>query len=239
MAILHPSNAGNGWDRLTAEAQNEIMAGALAIRRIRQHEDYSHWVAVGKALLRLQEEAMRLSGSNSPQGRGYTALRAELGSRVPDLEELDKASKSHAVWLAKNLAAVEKWRETLWFNLRDTLNHPSSIKRRYEATRGFGLAFGGGVKPLSAMERLKAENVRLQEELDAANAKIRGLERGEGDMLLISRKDAPEAILAALESEIPTKAGRIAALLLNRQKSTAPRPRRRGAPVEAPAEAEE
>ena len=86
-----------------------------------------------------------------------------FGSRVPDLEELDKASKSHAVWLAKNLAAVEKWRETLWFNLRDTLNHPSSIKRRYEATRGFGLAFGGGVKPLSAMERLKAENVRLQE----------------------------------------------------------------------------
>jgi hypothetical protein len=41
----------------------------------------------------------------------------------------------------------------------------------------------------------------------------------------------------AVQSEIPTKAGRIAALLLNRQKSTAPRPRRRGAPVEAPAEA--
>jgi hypothetical protein len=34
-----------------------------------------------------------------------------------------------------------------------------------------------------------------------------------------------------LENEIPHKAGRIAALLLNRQKPTAPRPRRRSAPV--------
>jgi hypothetical protein len=231
MAVSRPS--GNVWDRLTAEAQNEIMAGALAIRRIRQHEDYSHWVAVGKALLRLQEEAMRLAGSNSPQGRGYTALRAELGSCVPDLEELNKASKSHAVWLAKNLAAVEKWRKTLWFNLRDTLNHPSVIKRRYEATggfgpalatRGFGIALGEEAKPLSLAAKKDTEIARLQEELDAANAKIRRLERGEGDMLLISRKDTPEAILTVLESEIPTKAGRIAALLLNRQKSTAPRP---------------
>jgi hypothetical protein len=51
-------------------------------------------------------------------------------------------------------------------------------------------------------------------------------ERDEGDMLLISRKVSPEDILRVLESEIPTKAARIAALLLNRQKPTAPRPRR-------------
>ena len=215
----------NGWSRLTAEAQNEIMDGALAIRRLRQHEDYSHWVRVGRALLRLQEEAMHLSGSNSPQGRGYTALRAELGSRVPDLEELDKASKSHAVWLAKNLAAVERWRATLAVNMRDQLNHPSSIKRRYEATHGEAKS-PDAQKPVSPIERLKIETTRLQEELDVANAKIRRLERGEGDMLLISRKDSAEAILAVLESEIPTKAGRIAALLLNRQKPSTPRPRK-------------
>jgi hypothetical protein len=230
MSVSRPST-GNGWNRLTPEAQNEIMAGALAIRRIRQHEDYSHWVAVGKALLRLQEEAMRLSASNSPQGRGYTAIRAELGSWVPDLDEIDKASKSHAVWLAKNLAAVEKWRETLWFNLRDTLNHPSSIKRRYEMTHGFFVgAVGEGAKRLSPAAKKDAEIARLQEELDAANAQIRRLEPGEG-MLLISRKDSAEDILSVLENEIPTKARRIAALLLNRQKSTASTARkvRRGA----------
>jgi hypothetical protein len=216
------ANTMNGWNRLTVEAQNEIMAGALAIRRIREHEDYSHWSAVGRALLRLQEEAMHLSGSNSPQGRGYTAIRAELGSRVPDLEDLDKASKAHAVWLAKNWAAVEEWRSTLAVNQRDRLNHPSVVKRRYEATHGEARSAFSTNRPASPVEKLKIENVRLQEELDAAAAKIRRLERAEGDALLISRKDTPEAILAVLEAEIPTKAARIAALLLNRQKSTAP-----------------
>jgi hypothetical protein len=182
-------SVGNGWSRLTMEAQNEIMAGALALRRIRQHEDYSHWTAVGRALLRLQEEAMHLSGSNSPHGRGYTAIRAELGSRVPDLEELDKTSKSHATWLAKNFAAVEHWRHTLAVNERDKLNHPTTIKRRYEATHGATTAVGEAAKAASPMDKLKAENVRLQEELDAAHATIRRLERAEGEALLISRKD--------------------------------------------------
>ena len=63
------------------------------------------------------------------------------------------------------------------------------------------------------------------------------LEHGEGDMLLISRKDTPEALLAVLENEIPTKAGRIAASLLNRQKSTAPtRKRGKRAPAAAGAD---
>jgi hypothetical protein len=232
---LSATTAGNGWNRLTAEAQNEIMMGALAMRRIREHEDYSHWAAVGRALLRLQEEAMHLSGSNSPQGRGYTAVRGELGSRVPDLDELDKASKSHAVWLAKNFTAVEDWRQTLAMNERHKLNHPSVVKRRYEATHGEARA---NDKPtaLSPAAKKDAEIARLQEELDAANARIRRLERGEGDMLLISRKDTPEAILDVLEAEIPTKTQRLAALLLNRQKATAPtrkaaRPNRQTEPM--------
>jgi hypothetical protein len=222
MPVLHPPSQGNGWNRLTAEAQNEIMTGAIAIRLIRQHEDYSRWVQVGRALLRLQEEAMHLSGSNSPQGRGYTAIRAELGGRVPDLDAIDKASKAHAVWLAKNFDAVEKWRATLAVNLRDQLNHPGSIKRRYDATHGEARGSDAAAKPLSPAARKDAEIVRLQEALDDANTKIRRLERSEGDLLLISRKDSPEDILSVLENEIPTKAARLAALLLNRQKPTAP-----------------
>jgi hypothetical protein len=130
--------SNNGWDRLSAEAQNEIMAGALAIRRIRQHEDYHHWHAVGRAFLRLQDEAMRLSGSNSPLGRGYTAMRAALGSRVPDLETINRTARAHAVWLAQNFAAVEAWRATLTPQVREHLNHPSVVRRRYDADHRIG-----------------------------------------------------------------------------------------------------
>lgn len=228
MSVL-PSTAGNGWSRLTVEAQNEIMAGALAIRRIRTHEDYSHWAAVGRALLRLQAEAMHLSGSNSPQGRGYTAIRAELGSRVPDLEEIDKASKAHAVWLAKNFAAVEVWRGTLAVNLRDQLNHPSSIKRRYEATHGEARAVGNGPKPLSPAARKDAEIARLQEELDVANAKIRRLERG-SDNVSEGRDwtwtDDPATVAAVWMRLYPSAAPQIASKVLELNKSTARKVRR-------------
>jgi hypothetical protein len=132
MAIAHD----NGWNRLSLEAQNEIMEGALALRRIHAHEDYHHWHAVGRALLRLQHEAMHLSGSNSPQGRAYTAMRAALGSRVPDLETINKTARAHAVWLAQNFAAVEAWRATLPDDARLQMNHPSVIRRRYDAAHG-------------------------------------------------------------------------------------------------------
>jgi hypothetical protein len=98
-----------------------------------------------------------------------------------------------------------------------------AIKRNYLADHGEGRdAVPGTSKSPSPVEKLKAEVVRLQGELDAANAKIRRLERAEGEALLITRKDTPEQILTVLESEVSAKAARIAGLLLNQQKSTAP-----------------
>jgi hypothetical protein len=134
--------------------------------------------------------------------------------------------------------AIRLWRVGLSQQQRDEWNAPTTVMRHYKAR----LAKDSAATPtLTPAAKKDAKIARLQEELDAANTKIRRLEKGEGDMLLISRQDTPEAILAGrfagekdtpeailrvLESEIPTKAGRIAALLLNRQKSTAPRPAR-------------
>ncbi len=76
--------------------------------------------------------------------------------------------------------------------------------------------------------RKNADITRLQAELDAAHAKIRRLERGEGDSLLISRRDSADDIATVLQLEIPAKTATIAAAVLNRQKSTAPRAKRQG-----------
>ena len=51
----------------------------------------------------------------------------------------------------------------LHVQLRDRLNHPSSIKRRYELTPGFGIgALGEGAKLLSPAAKKDAEIARLQ-----------------------------------------------------------------------------
>jgi hypothetical protein len=204
--------SSNGWQRLSTEAQNEIMAGALAIRRIRQHEDYTHWVQVGRALLRLQEEAMHLSGANSPQGRGYTAMRADLGSRVPDLDSINKTTRAHSVWLAQNFGAVEKWRATLATNVREMLNHPTALRRRYDAAHA--MPHGGKpTPPLTPSQRTQSEIVRLQDELDTAKAELRKAHRGQ-DNLTEGRdwtwQDSAEDIATAWFRLYPSKSLQIA-----------------------------
>ena len=207
------------------------------MQHIRRHEDYHRWVEVGKGLLRLEQEAMHFAGANSPYGRRYTAVRAELGKEGPDLETIDRTSKAHAKWLAEHFVEVNAWHQTLGSNERERLNHPTAIKRRYEAARTIaGADKEPGEKKPSATDKLKIEIARLIEEIDNANAKIRKLERAEGDLLLISRKDSAEEILGVLESEVPTKAGRIASILLNRQKGSAPRRRARRVPEAANAD---
>jgi hypothetical protein len=95
-----------------------------------------------------------------------------LSSRVPDLVELDNASKAHAVWLAENIEAVGRWRATLATNERIRLNHPSVVKRRYEAAHV--------VKQQAAPRPgLKQEVARLQGELDAANTRVNASDKGD------------------------------------------------------------
>jgi hypothetical protein len=60
-------------------------------------------------------------------------------------------------------------------NQRDRWNHPDAVKRNSLADHGDGKDAAGTAvpKPASPVAKLKAENIRLQEELDAAQAEIR------------------------------------------------------------------
>jgi hypothetical protein len=228
MAVSHPSPT-DGWERLSAEAQLEILNGDNAIRRIREYEDYHRWLEVGRAFLRLQSEAIYLSGGNRPFGRAYTRARAELGAHVPDLESINRTTRAHAVWLAENAVAVEEWRKTLATNQREELNHPSAIRRRFDAAHAVPVQRDPATKPATPLERANVEVARLQEELDTANAKVRKLERGT-DNISEGRDwmwtDTPETIAAVWLSLQPHKAPQIASKVLELNKSTAKRPRR-------------
>jgi len=221
--LCPPSNAGDVWGQLTVEAQNEIMAGALAIRRIREHEDYTRWVQVGRALLRLQEEALYLTRSNAPHGRAYTRMRAELGRRVPDLERVHNTSKAHAVWLAKNYEAVETWRATLAANQREQLNHPSVLKRRFEAATTIATA----ARPAADKTAIIAAQEERIDALERQTSKVAG------DQFNL-KADPPRMIARILIEEISiTRAeGLVRALTaqlkaVKRAAAQAPAPRRK------------
>jgi hypothetical protein len=102
---------------------------------------------------------------------------------------------------------------------------PDHDKRRYE----LAIAAAGDGKPTgpSPADRRIAETVRLQEELDAANAQLRRIERGQENLTKgrdWTWQDDPKDIAAAWFRLQPTKAVKIASKLLQLAKSTTPKP---------------
>jgi hypothetical protein len=223
---------------MAPEHRAAIVAGAEAMSVHRK--GLERILAIGKAFAAMQDEAMYRSHSNNPIGKRYNDAYAQLEKPVPVLARINKTDRNQFIWCWQKQAELERWWPTKAQNQRDRWGHPDAVKRHYLADHGEGrdaALITAVIKPPSPVEKLKAEYVRLQEELDAAQAEIRRLKRAEVEALLITRKDTPEQILAVLEAEVPAKAARIAGLLLNRQKSTAP-PRSRKRQSEPKAERE-
>jgi hypothetical protein len=85
--------------------------------------------------------------------------------------------------------------------------------------------------PGTAPAGLRAENVRLQEALDEANAKIQRFERDRAGELFSWEKDRIEDILQAMMASNPHKARRLFALGLNEVKPERPARRRKPEPA--------
>jgi hypothetical protein len=225
------------YDDIDDVLRQSIERGVVAIRRINTHENFANWLAVGEACLDMQTAAMRLAHTNQARGRGYNDAFKVIAHEVPDLANLNKTTRGHACWMADPLrkAAVVAWHERLPGNIRQQVNHPTTVWRRYLRETEAPTVAEATARAETPLARAQAETVRLQEELDQARARIRRLERGEGDMLLITRGAKAEEIAAVLRSELqPRKVSELAGLLLGQEKSTSSRPRQAKAEPKAP-----
>jgi hypothetical protein len=218
------------WEELSLEAQNEILSGAMYARVIARHEQRAHWLSIGRALARVRTEAMRCAGTNNDHHPHYRIYYGILMTRVPDLDALvkqDKASSVHARWLWDNWPVIEPWFAGLEPGANEKLNHPTTIKRRYEAAHKTKPQGAEAVPtPLQRKERRIAE---LEEELDQTSRKLRAIERANGN---ISEgrdwtwHDTPEQIAAVMMQLHPDKAKRLGGALQNLAKSTTKKPPR-------------
>jgi hypothetical protein len=144
-----------------AHEENAEKAAEEAAERIKRGQHWLDWLAIGKGLVVGRLKAMRRAGTNQPQGSPYNRAFGEWLDSHRWARDLDKATRNHAMWCADNEAAIEAWRETLAQNIRAALNHPTSTKRRYEATTG--------VKA-EAKEKAEPKAQRIERELEAMSA---------------------------------------------------------------------
>jgi hypothetical protein len=97
---------------------------------------------LGRALQKAREEALRLAGTNRPEGRGYNTAMSRLLEKYDLVDGLYKNAKgekintgSNLLNIMDNLAAVEEWRSKL--PDPDALNHPSWLWDRFKkSSRG-------------------------------------------------------------------------------------------------------
>lgn len=107
---------------------------AAAAERIKGGQHWNDWIAIAEGLAVGRQKAMRRAGTNQPIGAVYNRAFGEWLDAHKWARDLDKATRNHCIWCADNRDAIERWRATLAENQRGMINHPTTTKRRYEAT---------------------------------------------------------------------------------------------------------
>jgi hypothetical protein len=83
----------------------------------------------------------------------------------PWARDIDKPTRNHLFWCADNRNAIEAWRETLAQNERARLNHPTAMKRRYEATHKVADTKGAAPKPQKVAQEREVERLKAAVEM--------------------------------------------------------------------------
>jgi hypothetical protein len=122
-------------DDATASDMRKEELAAQAADRIKSGQHFVDWMMVGDGLQVGRNYAMRKAGTNVPKGRGYiTAFGVWMDTR-PWARELDNPTRNDLFWCVEHRSEIEAWRETLEQNERARINHPTVMKRRYEAAQ--------------------------------------------------------------------------------------------------------
>jgi hypothetical protein len=152
------------WHELSVEQRSLLELGDESMRVLKRGETIERWLNVGLAVRELQRLAMEYARVNDPVGPAYRACWEGLSRHTPHLQEMDKANRSHALWMANHWDEVKPWLDTLAVNVRLELNHPRAVRRRFEAAHKVP---DGTDKEPATRVRLQDTIVKLTEELDA------------------------------------------------------------------------
>lgn len=153
--------------RLNHDEQVDLAEGEASVNHLKRAdvEVVACWLQIGAASVTLRNAAMRIAGTNQPHGKGYNLIWGALADTKPGLRDLERRDRAHAMWLADNWTAVDRWLATLGDTERGKLHHPTSIMRRYQAKHPPMTANGEAAPQLGLQDKLikaMAENALLK-----------------------------------------------------------------------------
>jgi hypothetical protein len=136
-----------------------------ALERIQRGQTWLDWRKVAELFSHGRKLAMLHGHANKPEGKGYNLCFSGWLDSHPKLRMVDKATRNHAMQCMDQIDAIEAWRATLAENQRQTINHPTTVLRRFKAADRESA--GGDAAPRKQTEReaLREANAELEGEV--------------------------------------------------------------------------
>jgi hypothetical protein len=188
--------AENGAATVEAEQRKIEQAAAEAFERIKTGQHWSDWMTLGEGLLLGMREALNTSGVNRPYGKGYQKAWGQWAKTRPWATGLDSGVRAHLIWCTERRAEIEAWLA----DKHGKLNHPSAVKRRFEAEHKSPEQPGVG-QELSSVAKLKTEIVRLEEEKLQRDEEIARMRAEGGSRFTLGPNGSSPEIIAKIVSE--------------------------------------
>jgi hypothetical protein len=136
--MVEPMRQPDRWKEIMSEQTDDDVRkeelAADAAERIKRGQHWNDWMLIADGLMVGRRKAMFAAGTNAPKGKGYgKAMKTWMDER-PWARDLDNPTRNDLFWCVEHRSEIEIWRDTLAQNERARLNHPSAMKRRYEAS---------------------------------------------------------------------------------------------------------
>lgn len=182
--------------------------GLLAWKRLKRDKTWADWMTVGEALTVAREEAINRSRSNTAMGSAYNKAFGIILVRI-GLDDMDKGDRSRLFQCLEYREDIEGWRKTLTTTERLSLNHPSSVWRKFKKAHAgfFGDPFGEPKETKSPIKQsLEDSNQRLHTQIadyrrENDELKARVAELGEE---LEHARETPRDLVGLIEATIAT-----------------------------------
>lgn len=189
---MDDSNGDASVDKLTeSEARKEALAEEAEDRLHNKGAHWRDWMYIGDEIAVGQAKAMRAANTNKPFGRAYTRAFGDWLKARPWAERIDTGTRANLLWIMDHRSQIDDWRDRLAQNERDKMNHPTTCKRRYEATH----KIKDGDPNAKKRETAKEAYLRELAIKDAEIAKLKQqLRNGENGSLFDLRKSPLKTI---------------------------------------------
>jgi hypothetical protein len=182
-----------------------------ALDRIQRGQTWLDWRKVAELFTHGRKLAMLNGRANKPEGKGYNLCFSQWLDAHPKLRSVDKATRNHAMQCMDNIDAIEAWRATLAENQRQTINHPTTVLRRFKAADRETAGGEAAPKKQSEREALRDANADLEGQV----AKLKRTIEQSGENLF-SLSDTAKNMALVLAGNLSTgKLGELAKELAN------------------------